>query len=155
MILYFTINSPHQWVRLDNKGVHDSGVASSLAELPEAESCVAVVPGEQVVTRTESLPARSRQKLLAAIPSAIEDSLVSPVDQLHFSVLHTGPENRVTFAYVDRGLISQWLGEVNEAGLNLVSLLPDYLLLPGAGNGASVVTASGTLLPSPRRFPLF
>jgi len=141
MSLYFTINSPHQWVSISAKGVEDSGVVDTLSELPATgQRCVAVVPGEQVVTRVEVMPVRNRAKLMAAIPYAIEDSLISPVDDLHFLLLHTGDENRVTFAYVSRQLMTSWLEQIHEAGINVNAMLPDYFLLPGAAVGSVVIT---------------
>ncbi|HEC26849.1 MAG TPA: hypothetical protein ENI67_05510, partial [Gammaproteobacteria bacterium] len=139
MTLYFTISSPHQWVNIGTKGVENSGVVETLSELPaDGQRCVAVVPGEQVVTRVEAMPVRNRTRLMAAIPYAIEDSVVSPVDDLHFLLLHTGNENRVTFAYVSRQLMTSWLEQIHEAGIKLDAMLPDYFLLPGAKPGSAV-----------------
>ena len=116
-------------------------MVDTLSELPAAgQRCVAVVPGEQVVTRVEVMPVRNRAKLMAAIPYAIEDSLISPVDDLHFLLLHTGDENRVTFAYVSRQLMTSWLEQIHEAGINDNAMLPDYFLLPGAAAGSVVIT---------------
>ncbi len=141
MALYFTTSPPHQWVILGTKGVENSGVVDTLSELPVAgQRCVAVVPGEQVVTRVEVMPVRNQAKLMAAIPYAIEDSVISPVDDLHFLLLHTGDENRVTFAYVSRQLMSSWLELIHEAGIKLDAMLPDYFLLPGAAPGSAVIT---------------
>lgn len=141
MTLYYTTSSPHQWVSLDSKGVQDSGVVDSLAELPAGgQRCVAVVPGEQVTTRTLSMPVRNRQKLLAAIPYAIEDSLITPVDELHFTLLHSGADNQVTFAYVERALMKAWLEQAGQAGIKLVAIVPDYLLLPHATPSSAIIS---------------
>jgi general secretion pathway protein L len=148
MILYFTTNPPHQWARIDNRGLHDSGVAESLAGLPKAERCVAVVPGELVVTRSEVFPLRNRKKLMSAIPYAIEDSVINAVEDLHFSILNIDATNRVSYAYVDRNLMTNWIEQAGNAGLNLVSIMPDYLLLPAMGGSSAVITTgdSGRLL---------
>jgi len=139
--LYFTLNTPHQWAIVNAKGIESSGVVDTLSELPAAgHRCVAVVPGEQVVTRVEVMPVKNRAKLMAAIPYAIEDSLISSVDDLHFLLLHTGDENRVTFAYVSRQLMTSWLEQIHEAGIKLEAMLPDYFLLPGAKPGSAVIT---------------
>ena len=143
MTLYFTIDSPHQWVSLDNKGVQGSGVVESLSELEtKGQRCVAVVPGEQVNTRTIVLPVRSRQKLMAAIPFAIEDSLISRVDELHFTLLNVSADNQVTFAYVSRDLMGAWLQQVQQAGISLLAVIPDYLLLPHASPTSAVISIS-------------
>ncbi|GBE08827.1 MAG TPA: hypothetical protein ENG90_03255 [Gammaproteobacteria bacterium] len=143
MALYFTTSSPYQWVNLGTKGVENSGVVETLSELPvDGQRCVAVVRGEQVVTRVEAIPVRNRARLMAAIPYAIEDSVISSVDDLHFLLLHTGEENRVTFAYVSRELMTSWLQQIHEAGISVDAMLPDYFLLPGAKPGTAVITLS-------------
>jgi general secretion pathway protein L len=141
MTLYFTINPPHQWVSLDSKGIRDSGVVNSLEELATSEQrCVAVVPGELVNTRTIVLPVRSRQKLMAAIPFAIEDSLISRVDDLHFSLLNVSADNKVSFAYVSRDQMGIWQEQVQQAGIRLSAVVPDYLLLPHASPTSAVIS---------------
>ncbi len=141
MSIYFTTTHPHQWAITDSKAVVDSGVVDNLSELPAAgHHCVAVVPGEQVVTRVVVMPVKNRARLMAAIPYAIEDSVVSPVDDLHFLLLDTGEENRVTFAYVSRQLMTSWLQQIHDAGIKVDAMLPDYFLLPGAGSGSAVIT---------------
>lgn len=143
MTLYFTINSPHQWIKINSKGKQASGVVDTLEELPiKGQRCVAVVPGELVNTRRMQLPIRNRQKLMAAIPFAIENSLISQVDDLHFTLLNTGSDNQVTFAYVSRDVMESWLQQVHSAGITLSAMLPDYLLLPHASPTSAVIATS-------------
>jgi general secretion pathway protein L len=143
MTLYFTTSSPHQWVSLGSKGIQGSGVVDSLADLEvRGQRCVAGVPGEQVNTRTMVLPVRNRQKLMAAIPFAIEDSLISRVDDLHFTILNVRADNQATFAYVSRGLMTSWLKQVHQAGISLAAVIPDYLLLPHASPTSAVISMS-------------
>ena len=133
MQLYFSITSPHQWVTLDHKGEVDSGVAEGLDSLPfnvTYHRVVAVAPGEQVVTRTVTIPVKNRQKLLAAIPYAVEDSLIDAVDDLHFVLLNTDGDNLVTFSYIAKHVIDGWLELINQSGIQVDALMPDYLLLP-------------------------
>ena len=119
-------------------------MVDSLADLQvKGQRCVAVVPGEQVNTRRMQLPVRNRQKLMAAIPFAIENSLVSQVDDLHFTVLNSAADNQVTFAYVSRDLMENWLQAARQAGITLSAMMPDYLLLPHASPTSAVITVSG------------
>jgi general secretion pathway protein L len=143
LTLYFTISAPHQWIKINNKGIQDSGVVDSLADLQvKGQRCVAVVPGEQVNTRKMQLPIRNRQKLMAAIPFAIENSLINQVDDLHFTVLDSSADNQVTFAYVSRDLMESWLQKARQAGITLSAMMPDYLLLPHASPTSAVITVS-------------
>ncbi len=103
---------------------------------------MAVVPGELVNTRAIVLPVRSRQKLMAAIPFAIEDSLISRVDDLHFALLNVRADKQVTFAYVSRELMGIWQKQAQQAGISLSAVIPDYLLLPKASPTSAVISLS-------------
>ena len=130
---YFTLAAPHQWVILDRRGVSAAGTADELRSLPldrGYDRIVAVAPGESIITRAIDLPVRNRQKLLSAIPYAIEDSLIEPVETVHFALLETARDGQAQFAYVAKGLMDDWLESCAEAGISLDGLLPDYLLLP-------------------------
>lgn len=142
MQLYFSIIAPHQWVTLDHKSVVDSGTAENLESLPidtAYQRVVAVAPGEQVITRAITIPVKNQQKLLAAIPYAVEDSLVDTVDDLHFVLLHTGRDSQVSFAYIAKSTIESWLELFNQSGIQVDALLPDYLLLPAPGPGSATL----------------
>jgi general secretion pathway protein L len=142
MQFYFTIAAPHQWVKLDQKGQVDAGIAGDLQSLPVdagVDRVIAIVPGEQVVSRAISLPVRNRQKLLAAIPYAVEDELIDAVDDLHFALLQASRDGRVNYAYVAKRIIDDWLGSCSQSGLPVDALLPDYLLLPLQPAGVTVL----------------
>lgn len=142
MDFYFTITSPHQWVKLDQKGLADAGSADDLQSLPvdaRVDRVIAIAPGEQVISRTISLPVRNRQKLLAAIPYAVEDELIDAVDDLHFALLRAGHDGRVNYVYVAKRIIDDWLGSCSQSGISVDALLPDYLLLPEQPPGVNVL----------------
>ncbi|MDH3688949.1 MAG: type II secretion system protein GspL [Gammaproteobacteria bacterium] len=134
MIQYFSVCSPYGWVQVDRRGtVLDRGEADSLSAIPRSRwgvTLVAVVPGEEVVTRKVSVPSRNRRKVLAALPYALEEGLSADVDALHFALLDWRPGADATVAVVSRERLDAWLRELEEAGLKVQRMLPDYLLLP-------------------------
>ena len=133
MQLLFTMTAPHQWVLADRKGIADSGVVDRLDGLPLTvgkPKLVAVVPGEQVVTRTVDIPATSIRKQLAVIPYAVEEELADSVDAMHFALLQAAGDGPASFAYVARSAMDDWLGKLALAGIRPDAMLPDYLLLP-------------------------
>jgi len=151
MQLYFTTTSPHYWVVRDSRQLISSGTADDLDGLPldkRYDRIVAIVPGEKLVTRSISLPVRNRQRLLSAVPFAIEESLAAPIEDLYFAILHAERGGEVHFAYVARKDRQAWLDAFGQAGIHVGSILPDYLLLPCPEPSAVtlVETTDGRLL---------
>ncbi len=134
MSLYVSVVAPHEWARTDADGkVVDSGTAASLSDVApprDRERIVGVVPGERVLTRSVQVPSRRRQRVLAALPYALEESLTADIESLHFALLDWKPGGAATAAVVSRELMRSWSGACAEAGLVLDALVPDYLMLP-------------------------
>jgi general secretion pathway protein L len=133
MKLYFTVDPPHHWVRVGENGVEASGVAAELKDVPAdllSRPCTAVVPGEWVAIHHVSVPARSRAKMLAAVPYALEESLSADVEDLHFVPIHWKVGEPAVVAVVAQKLVSDWLEACSAAGLPIDSIVPDYTLLP-------------------------
>ncbi len=134
MSLYVSVVAPHEWALTDAEGkVIDSGTAASLSDVArqqDRESVVGVVPGERVLTRSVQVPSRRRQRVLAALPYALEESLTTDIESLHFALLDWKPGSAATAAVVSRELLRSWSEACAGAGLVLDALVPDYLLLP-------------------------
>lgn len=134
MTLYVGVNPPHEWAKIDPTGAAvGTGIAESLADLepPNShETVVGVAPGEEVITRAVALPSRRRDKVLAALPYALEEYLSADIETLHFALLDWKPGATATAAVVARDRLEGWLAAFTEAGILLDALIPDYLLLP-------------------------
>lgn len=151
MIFYIGIGEPHRWARADaqgqvvDSGVADSGVADSLAAIvpPRGAHVVAVVPGEDVLTRRINLPARNRTQALAAAPYALEESLSTDVERLHFALLDWSAAGDTTVAIVAQTRMDAWQEALRVAGHEPDALLPDYLLLPAHAQARFTIARAG------------
>ena len=133
MTFYISVEAPHVWADMDRRGhVLDQGTSDSLDFLSDHSgvTVVGVVPGQDVVLKEVSLPAVRRQKLLAAIPYALEESLTADIDTLHFALLDSGPEEGSIVAVVSRERLESWIAVFRDAGIELDGLIPDFLLVP-------------------------
>lgn len=146
MIFYLGIDKPHRWARTDAQGqVVDSGVADSLAAIvpPRGAHVVAVVPGEDVLTRRINLPARNRTQALAAAPYALEESLSTDVERLHFALLDWNATGDTTVAIVAQTRMDAWQETLRVAGHEPDALLPDYLLVPAHPEARFTIARAG------------
>ncbi|HVV96832.1 MAG TPA: type II secretion system protein GspL [Rhodanobacteraceae bacterium] len=107
------------------RGWPPSGVLSGAVEI------VVLVPAEDVLLTEARVPARNRAQLLQALPFAVEDQLLAPVESLHFAAA-TGEGDAVGVAVVAKATLRSWLDRLSEAGIRADAILPDSLALPFA-----------------------
>jgi general secretion pathway protein L len=107
--------------------------ASSAARLRRA---VVLVPSENILLTQVTLKARNREQLIRAIPYALEEDLAEDVELLHFAPGPRQADGSYPVAVVARAHMTQWLSQLDAAGLTPVALIPDVLALPKAADTA-------------------
>lgn len=122
-----------EWTRVA-QGAEEVIVA--LATLEEiSEHCgdcrvVVLVPGEEVTLARADIPTRNRQRMLSALPYALEDRLISDVETLHFAPGMRESGGAVCAAVVERERMDRWLHRLRSAAIEPDLLIPDTLTLP-------------------------
>ena len=91
---------------------------------------VLLVPSEEIFLTQLALPGKNRNKLLKAVPYAVEDQLVDDIDKLHFVLGNLSAAGQYTVAAIDKQTLEQWLATVRSAGIRIEAMLPDVLALP-------------------------
>lgn len=113
--------------------------------LAGADEIVVLVPAEDVLLAEVKLSARNRAQLLQALPFAVEDQLLSPVEDLHFAASRDSGE-QVGVAVVAKHTLRAWLQQLAAAGVRADIVLPDSLALPLAAGHGSVLIEEGRAL---------
>ncbi|MDZ7809122.1 MAG: type II secretion system protein GspL [Arhodomonas sp.] len=144
LIAQLTGNAEHP---LDWRCQDSTGSLIAAAETPpeaaRGHRVMALVPGTDVLTTRVHLPVRNRQRLLRAVPWALEDRLSEDVDALHFAVGERGRDGGVPVAVVARRLLGHWKETLAEADLAAEQLYPDYLALPWHEGAWTVLVSDG------------
>lgn len=105
------------------------GSFEAAAEAATGHQVVLLVPGEQVTVRNIDIPLRRGNKLLKAIPFALEEDMATDIDDLHFAMGHQ--ENGVTpVAVVEKRLIEGWIGLCKAHNIKPRAIIEDTLSLP-------------------------
>jgi general secretion pathway protein L len=99
------------------------------AVLAAAAEIVVLVPSEDVLLTQVRLSARNRAQLLQALPFAVEEQLLSAVEDLHFAASR-GTGDQIGVAVVAKSTLRGWLDRLTEAGVRPDWLLPESLALP-------------------------
>ncbi len=121
-----------RWVLCNNGkplGTLIKGPLSSAAKAARDARVIVIVPGEDVVVAEVSLPGQNKQRLLAALPFALEDQLIDDVSDLHFVLGPRYGNNQYVVAVVNRECMQRWSDICDELGLRVDVMLPDTLAL--------------------------
>lgn len=95
---------------------------------------VVFVSGVEVVLTDVALPNMNKQKLMKAIPFALEEQLASDVEDNHFAMGDRQYEDRVNVAIVERNIIEMWLQGLNDVGIQPDVISTEVLGVPYEDN---------------------
>jgi general secretion pathway protein L len=115
------------------------GSLESAASAARGSRVTVLVPGVEVLLARAAVPALSRQRLLKAVPYALEDQLAADVETLHFAVGGPDDAGQPAVAVVARERMDAWLEALRAAGINPNALTPDTLAVPWRENTWSVL----------------
>ncbi len=110
---------------------------AEIATHAQGRQVIVLVPSEQMILTTVSIPTSNRQRQLQAVPYLLEDLLVEDVEQLHFA-LGGYRDGEVAVAAVSRERMQGWLDTLSGAGIHARIMIPDLLALPYAEGAWSV-----------------
>lgn len=127
-----------EWLALARDGRVLSGPQSGLPSAA-AEEVTVLVPGEDVLLLRAPRVARQRRQLEQAVPFAIEEQLVAPVESLHVALDDNADSEDLGVAVIDKQRLEHHLAPLRAAGIEPDRLLPDAALLPWQQGSATVL----------------
>ena len=139
-----------QWLLRDDAGMTvEEGTTDGrgLAEIVDTQSpwaqdprnIIVLVPVDNVALLSCTVPGRSVSQIRRALPFAVEEFLTQDVETMHLAHGPIAKSEPISCVLVDKGLLSNWLTCLNEAGLTPGVMVPDASLLPAGGQTASVL----------------
>ena len=118
-----------EWVSVDpfggQLGEVSRGDLAAAAVEATGRKVIALVPAFNVLRLFVDIPIRAANKVLKALPFAMEEQLAEDVDELHFAVGKRDPDDRLPVAIVQREKMNTWLEQVEGAGFDLAGIYSD------------------------------
>lgn len=138
------------WMLLDQNGNRQGAInrGTVLEGLPRDKAVRTVlwmVPGSRAPAITARIPARGREKILRALPFALEESFAADPEALFFAL---APETRDPVQHavaVEHRWLAEGLETLQGHGLRPQHIVPDYLLLPRGSDEWTVLSDDGML----------
>lgn len=107
---------------------------SAIATMATDSEIIVVARPEDVLLLEAKLPKLNRQRLLQALPYAVEEQLLTDINELHFAVGEYQANNTYPVAIIAHTKIAALLDALREAGLSPSYLIPAPLTLPFTEN---------------------
>lgn len=139
-----------RWLRLDADGTPASGIhAGSIADAArEADGLrvVVLVGGTHCLLTSVRIPGRNRQKLLRAVPFALEEQLSDEVELSHFALGEANADGDWAVAVINRNYMDRLVAALDPAGLDIQQVIPEVLAVPLIENEISALVIDDVVL---------
>ena len=98
-----------------------------IRSLSRGRRVLLVVPDNDVVLTSITIPSKNRKQLLQAVPYALEDNLAEDIDALHFAVHQTDNDGDTQVAIINRDQLESRLSLLQQHGITSHFVLPQLL----------------------------
>lgn len=152
LLLHFDPTKPDYatWSHVNSQGELtsriDSGSLQDAAAAAVQHKVVVLLESSNVHLNHVKLPTSNRQKMLRAIPYALEDQLAEDIEDFHFVVGNTDAHYGTPVAGIRKDTIEQLLGDFQQAGISIDAIIPDAICTPVAPGQWSVLFHDGKAL---------
>jgi general secretion pathway protein L len=138
------------WSHVNNQGELTSRITSGSLEdaaiVAQQHKVVVLLDSSNVHLNHVQLPTSNRQRMLRAIPYALEDQLAEDIENFHFVIGKTDPHYGTPVAGIRKDTIEGLLATFNQAGISLDAVIPDAICSPAAPDQWSVLFHAGKAL---------
>ncbi|UCZ56753.1 type II secretion system protein GspL [Desulfurispirillum indicum] len=114
-------------------------VLSSLPAEKTPRRTVVMVPGEQVLLTSASIPSRNSRYVRQALPYAIEEQLAQDLDEVHIAIGPRRSDGAIATMVVDRERMVSWMERLSACAIAPDVLVPDTLCVPPSPQGKNAL----------------
>jgi len=109
---------------------HAEANLDELEELCRGKKLITLLPGSDLHMTTVMIPARNRQKILQAVPYAMEEDLIGDINQFHFAIPERINSEMIPVCAIDKKRLEDLIARFKEHHLSSHVIIADTLCLP-------------------------
>lgn len=121
-------DGPVDWLIANSSGAQVTAPGHNrleeIASIIDARGVIVLVPAEDVISTTVSIPARAGAKIRTALPFAMEEDLAEDIEDLHFAIGQRKDNGRIPVAVVAREKLRAWVERLAAAGIEASKIVP-------------------------------
>jgi len=136
------------WATFDATGsVIDSATHVPLNAVPRQHNkqALVLIPGTDVLLTQTNISSKQPQKIIQAVPYALEDQLAEEVENLHFALGKRAPGN-IPVAVIARRQMDAYIQQLGAVGITPAALIPDMLAVPKPAEGWGILYLNNIVL---------
>ncbi|KHD06045.1 hypothetical protein PN36_30940 [Candidatus Thiomargarita nelsonii] len=140
-------NQVVNWATFDATGsIIDSATHVPLDTVPrQHRQPIVLIPGTDVLLTQTNISSKQQQKIIQAVPYALEEQLADEVENLHFALGKRAPGN-IPVAVIARRKMDAYIQQLNAVGITPAALIPDMLAVPKPAEGWGVLYLNNIIL---------
>jgi len=137
LLIHYNIDNPHQatWALCNDAGELTSKITTgSLQELSESaatHTTLVLLNSQCLHINQLSLPTQNMQKMLKAIPFALEEFIADDIENFHFVISKNKHDNTVSVVGIEKNTLQNIINIFQQANITVEKILPDALCLAG------------------------
>ncbi len=139
-----------RWLRLAGAGLPPGGIHAGTLADAAAEAAgmrvVVLVAGDECLLTRAQIPGRNRQKLLRAVPYALEEQVSDEVENLHFALGAVQPDGSWPVAVISRSYLDALTTALADSSLDVQQIVPEQLAVPYTENEISALVTGSVAL---------
>lgn len=138
LLIHFSSQQQVNWAVFDPQGhILESATQVSLESVPHHNYFTWVlVPGTECLLTCTYVPSRHRQKIIQAVPYALEEFLAEEIEKIHFSLGQRNPHSGlISVAVMARDLLDGYLQRLSCLKIVPQFIMPDILAIPKPSDG--------------------
>ena len=105
------------------------GSLKDAAVIAEKHKTVVLLDSTDIHIDSVKLPIKNQQKILRAIPYALEEKIADDIDEVHFVAAKTSADGRTPVAAIRHETLKQMINTLAASAIKPVALIPDSLCL--------------------------
>ncbi|MCK5877184.1 MAG: hypothetical protein KAG43_06075 [Candidatus Marithrix sp.] len=140
LLIRFQTDELVSWAVFDRKGqVTDSEVNVPLNKVPtDNQQPLVLIPTIDTILTQVNIPSNKLQKIIQAVPYALEEQLIDDVENLHFAIGQP-VSGTIPVVVIAKTCLDSYLQHLHVAGFKPTMLMPDVLAVPYFEDGWTVM----------------
>ncbi len=147
LLIRFHTNELVSWATFDRKKrITNSAIGVPLNKVPTC-NCrpIILIPSTDVILTQVNIPSNKLQKIIQAIPYALEEQLIDEVENLHFAVGQPVAGN-IPVVVIAKTCLENYLQRLQEVSFQPAVLMPDVFAVPYRSNNWIVMYVDDIVL---------
>lgn len=135
LLIHYNINNAQQatWslCNADGEltGKITTGPLDELAKIASGHPAIILLNSQCLHINQLQLPTQNMQKMLKAVPYAIEEFIADDIDNFHFVVAKNKHDNATSVVGINKNTLKKIIQVFQDAGINIEKIIPDALCL--------------------------